>query len=85
MTDLTSRTKVILLFALLVPPMAGAWLLMRPEFAGSSTYAIFTALVISTAAVAIHTWKNAQSPASTSELIHQTEVAVAARTRAPKR
>jgi ABC-type Mn2+/Zn2+ transport system permease subunit len=85
MADLTLRTKIILIVALLIPPGAAAWLLFQPSDTTASTYAIFTALVIATAAVAVHTWKGAQAQPSTSQLIHETEVAVGARMQPPKR
>jgi acyl-coenzyme A synthetase/AMP-(fatty) acid ligase len=50
------------------------WLMLKPTFVTGSTYAVFAAVVIATAAVAINSWQNAQAPTSTSEVIHEAEV-----------
>ena len=58
-----------------VPCMAAVWLLMKPEAASPSTFAIFGALVLATGAIVINTWHNAQATTNTSHVIYATETA----------
>lgn len=75
MTSLTTRTLSILAVSLLVPCMAAAWLMLRPQVISASTFATFSALVIAIGAIAINTWHNAQATTNTSHVIYATEVA----------
>jgi protein-S-isoprenylcysteine O-methyltransferase Ste14 len=74
MTTLTARTTSLLAIPLLGLLMVSIWLMLKPTFVTGSTYAVFAAVVIATAAVAINSWQNAQAPTSTSEVIHEAEV-----------
>ena len=74
MTTLTGRTTSLLAIPLLGLLMVSIWLMLKPTFVTGSTYAVFAAVVIATAAVAINSWQNAQAPTSTSEVIHKAEV-----------
>jgi hypothetical protein len=74
MTSLTGRTTSFVAVALLIPFMAAIWLMVQPTFISRSTYAVFAAILISTAAIAINAWQNAQAPTSTSEIIHEAEI-----------
>ena len=75
MNTLNGRTITLLAIPLLALFMASIWLMLRPTFVTGSTYAVFAAVVISTAAIAINAWQNAQAPTSTSQLIQDTETA----------
>ena len=75
MNTLNGRTITLLAIPLLGLFMASIWLMLRPTFVTGSTYAVFAAVVISTAAIAINAWQNAQAPTSTSQLIQDTETA----------
>jgi protein-S-isoprenylcysteine O-methyltransferase Ste14 len=74
MTTLSGRTTSLLAIPLLGLLMVSIWLMLKPTFVTGSTYAVFAAVVIATAAVAINSWQNAQAPTSTSEVIHEAEV-----------
>ena len=73
MTSLNGRTITLVAIALLGLFMAAIWLVLKPTFISGSTYAVLSAIVISTAAIAINAWQNAQAPTSTSEVIHNAE------------
>ena len=75
MNTLNGRTITLLAIPLLGLFMASIWLMLRPTFVTGSTYAVFAAVVISTAAIAINAWQNAQAPTSTSQVIQDTETA----------
>jgi drug/metabolite transporter superfamily protein YnfA len=75
MNTLNGRTITVLAIALLSLLLASLWLTLKPTFVTGSTYAVFAAVVISTAAIAIHAWQNAQAPISTSQVIQDTETA----------
>ena len=75
MNTLNGRTITLLAIPLLALFMASIWLILRPTFVTGSTYAVFAAVVISTAAIAINAWQNAQAPTSTSQVIQDTETA----------
>jgi len=74
MTLVINRTSFAVAIALLVAFMAAVWLLLKPTFVSGSTYAMFAAIVIATAAIAINAWKNGQATTSTSHLIHDAEI-----------
>lgn len=73
MTPVINRTLFVVAIALLVAALAAVWLLLEPTFVSGSTYAMFAAIVIATAAIAINAWKNGQATTSTSQLIHDAE------------
>ena len=75
MTTLNGRTTTLVAIPLLGLFMASIWLMLKPTFVTGSTYAVFAAIVIATAAIAINAWQNAQAPTSTSEVIHDAETA----------
>ena len=74
MTTLSGRTTTLVAIVLVGLFMTSIWLMLKPTFVTGSTYAVFAAVVIATAAVAINSWQNAQAPTSTSEVIHDAEV-----------
>jgi hypothetical protein len=47
--------------------------MLKPTFMTGSTYTMFAAVAMATAAIAINAWQNAQAPTSTSEVIHAAE------------
>ena len=75
MTTLNGRTITLVAIPLVGLFMASIWLMLKPTFISGSTYAVVAAIVISTAAIAINAWQNAQAPTSTSEVIHEAETA----------
>ena len=75
MTTLNGRTIPLVAAVLMGLFMASIWLILKPEFVTGSTFAVFAAVVISTTAIAINSWQNAQAPTSTSEVIHDAETA----------
>ena len=75
MTTLNGRTITLVAILLVGLFMASIWLMLKPTFVTGSTYAVFAAIVISMAAIAINAWQNAQAPTSTSEVIHDAEIA----------
>jgi protein-S-isoprenylcysteine O-methyltransferase Ste14 len=75
MTILNGRTIPLLAAVLVGLFMASIWLMLKPAFVTGSTFAVFAAVVISTTAIAINSWQNAQAPTSTSEVIHEAETA----------
>ena len=48
--------------------------MLKPAFVSGSTFAMFAAIVVCTTAIAINSWRNAQAPTSTSEVIHDAEI-----------
>jgi hypothetical protein len=74
MTPVISRTTFVFAVALLVPCIAAIWLLLEPKFLSGSTYAMFAATLIATAAIAINAWKNGQATTSTSQVIYEAEI-----------
>jgi protein-S-isoprenylcysteine O-methyltransferase Ste14 len=76
MTSLNGRTITLLAIPLVGLFMASIWLMLKPTFISGSTYAVVAAIVISTAAIAINAWQNAQAPTSTSEVIHDAETSL---------
>jgi hypothetical protein len=74
MTSLSGRTTSFVAVALLVAFMAAIWVMLQPSFISRSTYAIFAAVVIATATIAINAWQNAQATTSTSQIIHDAEI-----------
>lgn len=75
LTSLSTRTVSVIAVSLFVPGMGAVWLMMKPQTASASTYAMFAALVLATGAIIINTWHNAQATTNTSHLIYATEVA----------
>jgi hypothetical protein len=75
MTILNGRTIPLLAAVLVGLFMASIWLMLKPAFVTGSTFAVFAAVAISTTAIAINSWQNAQAPTSTSEVIHEAETA----------
>jgi hypothetical protein len=75
LTSLPARTISVVAIALLVPCVGAVWLMLNPQSISPSTYAVFATLVIATGAVVINTWRNAQAPTSTGQLIYATEIA----------
>jgi hypothetical protein len=75
MTSLPTRTISVVAVSLLLPCMAAVWLMLRPQTATVSTYAIFAALVVATGAIVIRSWQSAQATTNTSHLIYATEIA----------
>jgi hypothetical protein len=73
MNTLNGRTLTVLTIPLLGLLLASLWLILKPTFVTGSTYAMLAAVVISTAAIAINAWQNAQAPTSTSQVIQDTE------------
>ena len=59
--------------------MAAVWLLLEPKFISGSTFAMFAAIAIASAAIAINAWKNGQATMSTSQLIYEAEIDTRAR------
>jgi hypothetical protein len=72
MTSLT-QNRITAAVALLLPGAATLWLLMRSSMAGTGTYAVFAALVIAIALIALNTWKNSQPTGSVGQLIHDVD------------
>ena len=54
--------------------MAAVWLLLEPKFISGSSFAMFAAIAIATAAIAINAWKNGQATTSTSQVIYEAEI-----------
>jgi hypothetical protein len=79
LTALPARTVSVVAISLLVPCVGAVWLMLNPQSVTASTYAVFATLVIATGAIVINTWRNAQAPTSTSQLIYATEVAATAK------
>lgn len=75
MNTLNGRTITVLAITVLALMLASLWLMLKPTFVTGSTYAVFAAVVLSTAAIAINAWQNAQAPTSTSQVIQDTETA----------
>lgn len=75
MNTLNSRTITLVAIPLLGLFMASIWLMLKPDFVSGSTYAVFAAVVVSAAAIALNAWQNAQAPTSTSQVIQDTETA----------
>ena len=75
MNFLNGRTITVLAIAVLGLLLASLWLMLKPTFVTGSTYAVFAAVILSTAAIAINAWQNAQAPMSTSQVIQDTETA----------
>jgi uncharacterized iron-regulated membrane protein len=75
MSTLNGRTVTLVATALVGLFMALIWLMLKPTFVTGSTFAVFAAIVICTTAIAINSWRNAQAPTSTSEVIHDAETA----------
>lgn len=75
MATLTARTTTLVATVLVGLFMASIWLMLKPTFVTGSTFAVFAALVICTTAIAFNSWQNAQAPTSTSEVIHEAEIA----------
>ena len=76
LTSLTTRTISVIAVSLFVPCMGAVWLMMmNPQAASASTYAMFAALVLATGAIIVNTWHNAQATTNTSHLIYATEIA----------
>jgi len=73
MTTLNGRTVTLLGTALAGLFMASIWLMLKPAFVTGSTFSMFAAVVICTTAIAINSWRNAQAPTSTSEVIQEAE------------
>jgi len=73
MTSLT-QDRISSAVALLLPGAAMLWLLVRSSMAGAGTYAVFGALVIAIAFIALNTWKNSQPTGSVGQLIHDVDV-----------
>jgi protein-S-isoprenylcysteine O-methyltransferase Ste14 len=73
MTTLNGRTMNLVAIPLIGLFMASIWLMLKPTFVSGSTYAVIAAVVVSTVAIAINAWQNAQAPTSTSEVIHDAE------------
>jgi len=74
MTPVINRTTFVFAVALLVPCMAAVWLLLEPKFISGSSFAMFAAIAIATAAIAINAWKNGQATTSTSQVIYEAEI-----------
>ena len=72
---MNSRTISIVAASLLIPCMGAVWLMLKPQTASASTYAVFATLVVATGAIVLNTWRNAQATTSTSHLIYATESA----------
>jgi hypothetical protein len=73
MTTLTGRTVNLVAVPLVGLFMASIWLMLKPTLVSGSTYAVLAAVVVTTVAIAINAWQNAQAPISTSEVIHDAE------------
>lgn len=70
MTTITQH-RITLAAALVLPCIALLTVLPVPGI--SSTYAMFAALLIATAAIGFNTWKNGQATGSLGQLIYETE------------
>jgi hypothetical protein len=81
MTALTTRNTalVAVAVALMASLTAGVWLMLNPTLLSRSTFAMLAAVVIAAMAIAFNTWRNAQAPTSTSEVIHEAEVSLRTR------
>jgi hypothetical protein len=73
MINLSGRTTTLVTISLVGLFMASIWLILKPTFITGSTYTMFAAVAMATAAIAINAWQNAQAPTSTSEVIHAAE------------
>ena len=73
MINLSGRTTTLVTISLVGLFMASIWLMLKPTFMTGSTYTMFAAVAMATAAIAINAWQNAQAPTSTSEVIHEAE------------
>ena len=73
MTTLNGRTTTLVAVALVSLLMTSIWLMLKPAFVTGSTFAVFAAVVICTTAIGINSWRNAQAPTSTSEVIQEAE------------
>jgi hypothetical protein len=73
MTTLNGRTTTLVAVALVGLLMTSIWLMLKPAFVTGSTFAMFAAVVICMTGIAINSWRNAQPPTSTSEVIHEAE------------
>ncbi len=73
MFNLNGPTTILVTISLVGLFMASIWLILKPTFMTGSTYTMFAAVVMATAAIAINAWQNAQAPTSTSEVIHAAE------------
>jgi hypothetical protein len=74
MTALTTRNTALVAAALTASLTAGVWLMLNLTSLSKSTFAMVAAVVIAATAIAFNTWRNAQAPTSTSEVIHHAEV-----------
>ena len=70
---LNGRTTALVAVILVGLLMTSIWLMLKPAFVTGSTFAVFASVVICTTAIAINSWRNAQAPTSTSEVIHEVE------------
>jgi hypothetical protein len=75
MTALTTRNTALVAAALTASLTAGVWLMLNLTSLSKSTFAMVAAVVIAATAIAFNTWRNAQAPTSTSEVIQHAEVA----------
>ena len=75
MTTLNGRTTALVAIAVVSLLMASIWFMLKPAFVSGSTFAMFAAVLICTTAIAINSWRNAQAPTSTSDVIHEAEIA----------
>ena len=73
MTILNGRTTTVVAAAIVGLLMTSIWLMLKPAFVTGSTFAMFAAVVICMTAIAINSWRNAQPPTSTSEVIQEAE------------
>lgn len=71
---MTKRNRTTLAVALLLPVTTWLWLLAVPGAVGSSTYAMFAAIVIAMAVIGLTTWKNSQATGSMGQLLHETDL-----------
>ena len=84
MSSLSVISRVIVAVALLVPCAGALWVMSDPTIATRSTLALFAALVVGLGAVATQVWRGTQATTSTSQIIHDAEVASAGPQRPPK-
>ena len=71
---MTMRNRMTLAVALLLPVTTWLWLIAVPGAVGSSTYAMFAALVIAMTVIGLTTWKNSQATGSMGQLLHETDI-----------
>ena len=82
MTSVT-QNRIFVHVALLIPSVATLSLLTQSSAAVPATYAALAALAVTTAVVAVNSWKNGQPTRSVGQLIYEMEVVPSLNSQAP--